>query len=209
MPPRRHVRANGARIAAILVALFAILMMSGCWMFSLQPLFDGGSDPDLIFDPSLVGAWGFTAEDCQWTLTIQASARAYDMTLAPGTGCKSDDKNDARPKHYLAYLVRVGNHRFLDIEPKQTDVCDLCLGVHTFAQLSQENNTFSITPLDGDWLFQAIKDKKVVLAHVGGEGGNLDMTLNAQPAEMKAFLLKYADDPAAFKPADRLVFTRK
>lgn len=199
----RCMKVHALRVAAIAVALLAVLLMSGCWTFSLQPLFDGGSDPDLIFDESLVGSWTHVAEGCHWILTVQASTRAYEMTMAPGAGCKDDDKTT----HYLAYLVKVDNHRFLDISPKQTDVCDLCLGVHTFALLSQENNTFSLTPLDGDWVFQAIKEKKINLANVSG--WTLDMTLDAQPAELKSFLRTYASDPDAFKPVNRLVFTRK
>ncbi|MGA7926643.1 MAG: hypothetical protein WCA20_11640 [Candidatus Sulfotelmatobacter sp.] len=210
MPLSSYIHSVRAlRIAAITVALFSLLMMSGCWMFSLQPLFDGGSDPDLIFDESLVGAWGHEAEGCQWTLTVQASVRAYDMAMAPGAGCKTDDKTDEKTTRYLAYLVKVDNHRFLDVSPKQSEVCDLCLSVHTFALLSLENNTLSLTPLDGDWLDKTIKEKKVAMAYVGGERTDIDITLNAQPAELKTLLRTYANDSAAFKPSGRLVFTRK
>ncbi|MGA2377181.1 MAG: hypothetical protein ABSF72_16805 [Candidatus Sulfotelmatobacter sp.] len=206
MPLSSYIHSVGAlRIAAITVGLFCLLMMSGCWMFSLQPLFDGGSDPDLIFDESLVGAWGHEAEDCQWTLTVQASAGAYNMAMGPGAGCKTDEKST----RYLAYLVKVDNHRFLDVSPKQSEVCDLCLSVHTFALLSLENNTLSLTPLDGDWLDRTIKEKKVAVAYVGGERTGIDITLNARPAELKTLLRTYANDSAAFKPSGRLVFTRK
>jgi hypothetical protein len=197
----RSVRA--LRVGAITVTLFSLLMMSGCWMFSLQPLFDGGSDPDLVFDESLTGAWGYEAEGCQWTLTMQASARAYDMTMAPAAGCKSDEKT----LRSLAYLVKVDNHRFFDISPKQSEVCDLCLPVHAFALLSLENNRLSLTPLDGDWMDQAIKEKKVVVAYVSGP--TIDITLHGQPAELKALLRTYANDTAAFNPSNRLVFTRR
>jgi len=203
--PLPHARIHTVRSAAMIVALFPILMMSGCWTFSIQPLFDGASDPDLIFDQSQVGSWGRVVDGCNLTLTIQANARAYDMTLAPGQGCK-DDEN--KTTHYLAYLVKLDTHRYLDISPKQTDVCDLCFPAHTFAQLSLENNTFSVTPLDGDWLDKEIKEKKIVLTHVGGDG-EVDITLNALPAEMKAFLRKYAEDADAFKASQRSVFTRK
>ena len=205
MPLSVHVRsAHAIYVPAITVALLSLLMMSGCWTYSLEPLFDGASDPDLIFDQSLVGAWGHLAEGCQWTLTIAASVRAYDMTMSPGTGCKSDEK----ATHYLTYLVKVDSHRFLDVSPKQSEVCDLCLAMHTFAQLSLENNALSVTPLDGDWLDRAVKDKKIVVAHVGGDG-EVDITLNAQPAELKGLLRTYVNDKAAFKPSTRLVFTRE
>ena len=101
------------------------------------------------------------------------------------------------------------NHRFLDIEPNQKELCDLCLAAHAFALFSLENNSFTLTPLDGDWLTQAIKDKKVVLSHVGGEDEYIDLTLTAKPPEMKDFLRKYADDKTVFKPNESLVFTKK
>jgi hypothetical protein len=173
-------------------------------MFSIRPLFDGPSDPDLISDQKLVGSWGYLDEACQWTLTVVASARTYDMTMAPGSGCKDD-----KTTRYLAYLIKLDNHVFLDVEPNGKELCDLCLSAHTFALLSFENNSLALTPLDGDWLTQAIKDKKVVLTHVGGEGEYIDMTLTAKPPELKDFLRQHADDKAAFKQSGRLVFTRK
>jgi hypothetical protein len=143
------------QIAATAVALCALLLLPACWTFSLEPLFDGPSDPDLIFDQNLVGAWGDIAEGCQWAPTVQANARAYDMTMSPGAGCKGDEKTE----RFLAYLGKLDNHRFLDVEPNGRDTCSLCLGVHTFALLSLDNDKLVVTPLDGDWLLQSIKDK--------------------------------------------------
>jgi hypothetical protein len=91
MPLVRQIRARALHIAAITSALSAVLMMSGCWVFSLQSLVDP-SDPDLIFDQGLVGAWGHVAEGCNSMLTIQASVRAYEMALVPGQGCRDDEK---------------------------------------------------------------------------------------------------------------------
>jgi len=196
---------QAVRIVAIIFSFSSLLLLTGCWTFSIRPLYDGPSDPDLTFDQSLVGAWNHVDEDCQWTLTIEASARAYNFTLSPGAGCKSDEK----ATHYVGYLIKLDNHRFFDVEPSAKDMCNLCLSAHTFLLVSMTDNKLALTPLDGDWLDQAIKDKKVVLDHVGGEGEYIDMTLTARPAELKEFLRKYADDKAAFKPNDNLVYTRK
>jgi hypothetical protein len=198
----RSRRLLGFSRTALIVA--ALLVLPACWMFSIRPLFDGPSDPDLTFDPNLVGAWSHVAENCRWTLAVGASARAYNFAMSPGTGCKGDEKTT----HYLGYLIKLDNHRFLDVEPSAKDMCDLCLAAHTFVLVSIRGSTLSLTPLDGDWLFKAINDKQVVLAHVGGDGEYIDMTLTARPAELKDFLRKYADDKAVFKPSTSLLFTR-
>ncbi|MGA2743974.1 MAG: hypothetical protein ABSE44_04695 [Candidatus Sulfotelmatobacter sp.] len=208
MPSCGHYRRGHAiRIAAVILALSSLLALTGCWIFSIRPLLDGPSDPDLIFDQNLVGAWSLSrvAENCQWTLTIEASSRAYNFTMAPGTGCKSAEKTT----HYLGYLIKLDNHRFLDVEPKTEDMCDLCVAAHTFVMVSLKDGNLALTPLDGDWVFKAINDKRVVLDHVGGDGEYIDMTLTARPPELKDFLRKYADDKDAFKTSASLVFARK
>jgi len=206
MPIYGHThRGQAIRIAAVILALSNLLALTGCWMFSIRPLFDGPSDPDLTFDPNLVGSWSHVAEDCQWTLAIEASARAYNFTMSPGTGCKSDEKTT----HYLGYLIKLDNHRFLDVEPSAKDMCDLCVAAHTFLLVSLKDSNLALTPLDGDWVFKAINDKRVALEHVGGDGEFIDMTLTARPADLKDFLRKYAEDKDAFKTSTSLVFTRK
>jgi hypothetical protein len=199
-PSWRH-----CRIAGIVLVLAGLLILPGCWTFSMEPLFDGPTDPALTTDQTLVGAWGYVNDGCQWTLTIAISGRNYNLTMAPGAGCQSDEKTT----RYQAYLVKLDEHRFLDLEPNEKEVCDLCLSAHTFALLTLENNNLVLTPLDGDWLLHAINDKKLALAHVGGDGEYIDMTLTARPAELQAFLREHADDKEAFKVKDRLVFTRK
>jgi hypothetical protein len=188
--------------------LVALLGLPSCWMFSINPLFDGASDPDLVFDQNLVGSWALVREGCELVLTMEASARAYAMKISPGAGCK--DEKASHP--YWGYLVKLDNHRFLDVTPGpgQFEACDLCLSVHTFALLSLENNNLVMTPLDGEWLFESIKNKKVVLAPIGGDdGADIDMTLTARPAELKDFLRKYVNDKDAFKARTSLIFTRK
>lgn len=192
------------RIAPFVCLLAALLMLPSCWTFSTNSLFDGAADPDLVFDQSLVGTWSVVRDNCELTLTMEASARAYAMKAA----CKGEKGGN----DYWGYLVKLDNHRFLDITPgpEQIRACLLCLPVHTFALVSSENNNLVLTPLDGDWVFQSIKDKKVVVSHMGlDDGSDLDLTLTAQPAELKSFLRKYVNDKDAFKAQQSLIFSKK
>jgi len=146
--------------------LAGLLILPGCWTISIEPLFDGPNDPALTLDQSIVGTWMNLDEGCQSTLTIAVSGRNYDLTNVPGAGCQSD----AKTTRYQAHLVKLGDQRFLDVEPDYREVCDLCLPTHTFSLLTLENNNLLLTPLDTEWLFQAIRDKKVELAHAGDDG---------------------------------------
>jgi len=75
-----------SRIAAAILALAGLLMLPGCWVFSINPLYEdnlGKPDPDLFFDQALLGSWRGADEDCPWILTIAAKEQAYGLTAAP------------------------------------------------------------------------------------------------------------------------------
>jgi len=196
------------RVAGLLICLACLLVLPGCWVFSINPLYDESIkpfDPDLKSDKNLLGNWDHLDDGCHWTLTIVADGQAYHLTMAPGPGCKNDEKTT----RYEAHLVKVDTHYFLDLSPKSDDVCELCLAVHTFMLFSLENKNLSLTPFDRNWLDQEIKNKKLAVAHVGGEHEYDAITFTAQSSELKELLRKYADDKTAFKSDDNLLFTKK
>ncbi len=92
----------------------------------------------------------------------------------------------------------------LDIGPNSADVCEHCLALHSILLISQEKDTLALTPVDGDWLKQAIDQKKVALTHL-----NDGMTLTASSKDLKDFVRKYATDETVFKPDPDLTFKRK
>jgi hypothetical protein len=211
-----------ARLVGILVALASLLVLPGCWVYSLNPLYDTGiaRDPDVVFDQALIGAWGRLDGSCQWTLTVNTSPDAYQMTIAPGQGCSDDEKK----KSYEAHLVRVDTHRFLDVAARSEEVCDLCLPLHSIFLLaqekSQEGESLTLTPLDITWMTQALNSKRAVLPHLPHQGparpsevlrASDAVYLTASSTELKKFVAKYADDKAAFRADSEAVikFKRK
>jgi len=198
------------RFALLILALASLLVLPSCWVYSIEPLYEKGlshADPDLIFDQSLVGAWTQLDNDCLWILTITANQPAYEMNMAPAPECKTEEK----ATNYEGHLVKLGSHRFLDVSPRSREVCDLCLPLHTFFLVSQENETIGLVPLDRDWLAQATTDKKVSLTHLATQESYDAITLTASSRELKEFVRKYADDKAAFKPDSgvKLKFKRR
>ncbi|HEY6339454.1 MAG TPA: hypothetical protein VIW68_13250 [Candidatus Sulfotelmatobacter sp.] len=188
------------RFAAILPVFATLLALSGCWVYSVNPLYEDNlpkPDPDLVFDASLVGSWGHMDDSCLWILTVGGGGAPYGMTMTPSTGCKSDEKTTK----YAGHLVKLGNHRFLDFSPESGEVCDLCLPLHSFFLVSQENDSLALIPIDVQWLSQAINQRKVGLAHLPSKNSTDDaVVLTATSEALKEFVRKYADDKAAFKP---------
>ena len=229
MSVSRLIRSRHAlRIAGFAFGFAGLLWLCGCWVYSVEPLYDESAspiDPDLTADRNLVGQWVQVREDCPATLAISAddvlnttidenkhrttgTEPRYELILTPSTSCKSDDK----PTRYDGHLVKVGDHRFLDVFPKSDEVCDLCLPMHSFMLVAQANDRLDLIPLNRDWLMQAISDNKVNLPYLPvGHGTEDPVALTASSRELKDFVRKYAADKAAFEADSRLTlrFKRK
>jgi hypothetical protein len=194
------------RLAGVGSMLAALLVLPGCWVASINPLYDEGtidhphSDPDVVLDQSLIGSWSSTDKKCTTLLTVAAEHEGYDMQSAEqGEGC-SDDKSHRRGR-----LVKLGTHYFLDVEPLPSDVCDMCAAKHDIFLATFDKTTLSLTPIDSDWLKKSIEAKTVTLATVAGDTD----TITASTKDLKIFCRKFAENKEAFKVESAETFTRK
>jgi hypothetical protein len=190
--------------AALIIA--ALLVLQGCWVSSINALYDDGTienphdDPDEVFDPSPIGSWTAIDDKCTTLLTIAAEDQSYDLQSTElGEGCR-DNKY-----HRRGQLVKLGVHYFLDVEPLPTEVCDMCAAKHDILLAKFDKTTLSLTPIDSDWLKKSIKAKTVTLATVAGDTD----TITASSKDLKAFFRKFAENKEAFKPESTEKFTRK
>lgn len=193
------------RYVATVLALAGLLVLPGCWVTSINPLYEediSGKDPDVVFDQSLVGSWVEVGDKCPAPLTITAKDGVYDLQSAgKGEGCR----DSLSPSHFQARLVKLDAHYFLDISPTAEDVCDMCIARHNILLVEFDKTALTITPIDSDWLKKAIAAKTVTLATMPDDSD----TLIASTRDMKAFCRKYAGNKEVFRPdstdVDRLV----
>jgi hypothetical protein len=195
------------RCAAIILALAGLLVLPGCWVESINPLYEDGflasKDTDVIVDQRLTGSW-ITAfdEKCTLTLTVSAKDDTYDLeSTQQGPGCDDEQGKKSRQQ---ARLVKLDTHVFLDVSPMPDDVCEMCLAKHTIYLAKIDKDSFSLAPIDSEWVKNALEQKKVSLATLPDDSD----VLIAVTKDLKAFCSKYADDPAVFKPIG-LAFKRK
>ena len=197
---------SAANIALLLLALINLLVLPGCWVNSINGLSEAkylGSDKDQAFDPILSGAWTKTntdeEDDCAITLNVTAEDKEYHWKVTgKGRDC-SGNKDD----YYEAELFKLGDHEFLDMTARATDVCSACIAVHWIFKVDAEKDSFTLSVIDSDWLDDAESNN---VTDLGPARGDRDM-LTASPKELKDFCRKYADDEDVFKPA--FIFDRK
>ena len=194
------------RGSGIALVLLALLVLPGCWVTSINGLYEQESpvnlhkDPDLVFDPSLIGSWSLTDDTCTTLLTIAAKDEVYDLQSAEqGEGCS------AEKSHRQARLVKLGNYYFLDVSPMEDDVCDMCVAKHSVLLTRFDKATLSLSPVDSDWLKRSLTAKTVSLATLAGDTD----TITASSKDLKAFCRKFAENTEVFKPESTSTFKRK
>ncbi len=195
------------RYSATLLALAGLLVMLGCWVTSINPLYEedlSGKDPDVVFDQGLIGSWIEVGDKCSLPTTITGKDGVYDLqSTGKGDGCG----DSVTPSHFQARLVKLDDNYFLNVSPMADDVCDMCIARHNILLAKFDKTTLSTTPMDSDWLKKAIAAKTVTLATMPD---NSD-TLIASTKDLKAFCRKYAGDKDVFRPDSIEVarYTRK
>jgi hypothetical protein len=190
--------------------LAALLFLQGCWVESINPLYEEGTwdnpveDHDVLYDPTLIGSWIEVGDNCDAPLTITAMDGVYDLQSVDRNedeGCVESDK----PSHYQARLVKLDNYYFLDFSPLSEEVCAMCLAKHDIYLAKFDKSTLSITPIDADWLKKSLAAKKVTLATLGED----TYTITASSKDLKAFCRRYAGNKKVFKPESAITFQRK
>ena len=194
------------RLAGLALILGALLVLPGCWVSSINPLYEERTmdhpqpDSDVVFDQTLIGSWTTTDDKCPALLTISAKDQIYDLQLVEqGEGC-SPDKS-----HRQAELVKLDTHYFLDVSPMDDAVCDMCAPKHDVLLLKFDKATLAFTQIDSDWLKKSIEAKTVTLSTVAGDTD----TITASSKDLKAFCRQFADNKEVFKTESALMFKRK
>jgi hypothetical protein len=209
MPASCHVRAHVVlKYAAIPLAMAALLLLQGCWVESINPLYEEGTwdnpveDHNVVYDPTLIGSWIEVGDHCEAPLTITAKDGVYDLqSMDELEGCAVSDKTN----HYQARLVRLDNYYFLDLSPMAEEVCVMCLAKHDIYLAKFDKSSLSITPIDSDWLKKTLAAKKITLATLGDDTD----TITASSRDLKAFCSRFAGNKRVFKPESTTTFTRK
>lgn len=186
-------------------ALLAGLLLSGCFVHSLHPLYDQGG-PELVSDPSLVGAWQIAkgVDDHPATLAITQGKDGF-------YGLKYSEQG--KNTQLRGALVQIGPQRYLDVWLDSLEQFDQIstvseahlLPAHSFWKITRDGDSVSLACLNYDRLKKSIEGGQVALDHTPVAGDPIVLT--GSPAQLRAFLAKYGADPANF--GEPLTFQRQ
>jgi hypothetical protein len=189
------------------VVLVSLLALSGCWVQSVYPFYE---DSDVIVDSNLTGTWAGDGElkGCSLGISLDATVQAY--TLVVSKSADADPNLECDSMTSQGKLVQMGAQRFLDIAPDQER--RLPAALDTLLKVDADKQKLSLTPLDPDWIENAMNEKAIKLQGRVQEFGVLPrfvaVTLVSPTSDLRDFL-RQADTKAAFSDSGRMSFSRK
>jgi len=198
------------KIAGFVLALAELLMLPGCWVTSINPLYEDVTpkDSDIVFENILIGSWTFTDDKCTTILTITAKDEVYDLRSVQGKECNDPEEKS----HRQARLVKLDTYHFLDISPMSGDVCDMCLALHWIFLTKFDKDTLALTPIEWEGLKKLLRAGVVDLKTLPEdpkpriiEGPT---TLTALTKDLKRFCRRFAADKTVFRPDSTIMFKR-
>ena len=196
-----------ARIFTSLAAILFSALCTGCWVQSVYPFY---SDTDIIVDTELAGTWLGDGElkGCVLNINLESSTRTYTLAVS-----KNADGNSSTPCQSATFegkLIQIGGGRFIDMVPDpQTS---WAASLDTLLKLNVGNQKLALTPLDPEWVANALNEKAVKLEGRVQEFGIIprisEVTLVSTTDDLRQFL-READAKNAFRASGEMHFTRK
>lgn len=205
------------KITLLTGLLIGILVLEGC-LTTLHPIFTA---KDLVFDSRLAGSWKKTKDG---SMTTYRQATANDLqTLSPTLQRNANkiyilEETDAQSKTsstYYAFLVKLGKYYYLDYYPAGPKANQSAgeffaahyIPMHSIYRVKFNGDlSFDLQQLDGGYLENLIRNKKIRLRHEVTDDG--DYVITAPTEELQQYLVKYSDVPEAYSNDNNESYTR-
>ena len=202
---------NNLRLIRALPALLAMLLLCGCWIYSVNPLAE--REEDTTFDTKLLGTWWVPDTGCSLTVTRFFDEKVYRLEYAaPATkkldGCLLDP---GRSASFEGTLVEIGTNRFLDVQPVDRDVPHHEMTLHSFYRVQKlDPANMALVPLNHDWVQSQIEQEHLNMAgRMRGGENNDDIVITTSTKQLREFLQSYGGSDDAFQAEPKLVFQKK
>jgi len=195
-----------------LTTAFALLLifLSGC-LTTLHPIF---TEKDLAYDPKLTGTWNTENQGNKGKVVISNLATENSLELPgnistikqKGYFIRYQDSTGKTSEQYIAFLARIGKHLYFDYYPadkKEDRKLDEFFGVHFIKMHTSyrvdisKDGSFELTQLDEGYVRKLIDEKKIRISHEIDADDNTVIT--ASTKELQQYLLKYGDEPSAYR----------
>ena len=181
--------------------------LTGCWVQSVYPFYE---ESDVVVDSGLVGTWAGEGElrSCVLDISLDSFTRTYTLAASKSPAANAGVQCEAVT--FEGKLVQLGQERFLDLVPEPEK--SLPGALDTLLKIDGGRQKLALTPLDPDWIANAMNDKTVKLQGRVHEFGMLPrfvaVTLVSPTGDLREFLGQ-ADTKSAFSASGQMRFLRK
>ncbi len=218
---RRYVREF-----LVIVAVLPLLLLCGCWVFSISSLYDDDRHDSGhgMADDSLLGTFVSLKGGC--TLAIEKESDSEDEQsnyyalkyYVPKVNegeyhhCLLDAPGNYK---FTARLFMVGKGRYLEVMPSLESMRDAqnisFLRLHSIVRLSLNGDSLALAPLSYEFITEqsesGSKNSLALLPQIPESEGVAYVT--ASPTELRAFLIRNENSPNLFESNEALKFRRE
>lgn len=210
--PAAAVTTKAMKTKIIVYFVLMAVSMSGCLVKSLHPFY---TDKDVLYKPEILGSWtsGDSAkgEDfARWEIKRHMVFNGIMKDDKPGTGYDIVYTDKKGTYKFLATLFSLDNQLYLDFYLSEMDASGLAVGhlvmAHTLARVKIEKARVTISWYNEEWIMKLFNENRIRIAHERvpnnvdvKDPANYEVVLTAPTSELQKFILKYGNDPEAFK----------
>lgn len=183
------------------------IFFTGCFVKSLHPFY---KDDEVIYRKELLGNW-LGEDSSAWKIDQGMDFTGFLKPYKPGNYyliTYTDRKGTAK---FSVHLFKLRDQYFFDFYPVEVESTNDLLAshlvpMHTVARLEESPGKLVIKWYNEEWLINLFKQNKIRIAHekVPYDEGtasedSFQVILTASTDDLQKFMLKYMDDPNAFK----------
>jgi hypothetical protein len=198
---------NPMKTRIILLLCLAIFILQGCLVKSLHPFY---TEKDIIYKKELLGQWT-DKDSATWEIRQHMRTTGILKPQVPDESYEISLTDNKGTSHFLAHLFKLEGQAYLDFLP--TDIAcgnDLAgvhlVAAHSLARVDFSGGRITISWYNEDWLVDLFNKNKIRIAHervpydpdLKGSG-SMEVILTARTEELQKFIIKYGNDPEAFK----------
>ena len=200
----------------VLLAGLMIIFVTGCFVKSLHPFYN---ETDLLFKKELLGTWA-GKDSSVWIIEQGTKSTGFFKPEVPENAYQITYIEKKGTSKFSVHLFKLNNRLFLDFYPQDVDASTDMMSshlapMHTVAQVTVDPAKLVIRWYNEEWLIGLFKQNKIRIAHEKipiepGKGGenNFQVILTASTGDLQKFMMKYSDDPEAFKSDFTYVLTK-
>jgi len=187
------LRQAGRKAKVMMMIIVMGLLLSGCFIKSLYPFY---TKKDIVYDTRIIGTW-LDNDSSKWVIK-----QLIRWPIKPDSAYQVEivDK-DGKPGSFSAHLFRLNNQLYFDFYPNgkigSNDLIDASIVLsHSLAKITYTGTHIKMQWFNEVWFEQLLNQNKIRIKNEKVEGGYL---LTASTAELQKFIIKYGNDPQAFK----------